>query len=86
MRKQLQRELAELEQQQLEVYEECLVVPVNRLPLRGARYDVCLREVPLRAVHAMHTILSRMVMFECSWCRERFPTFHPAFKPPEWLE
>ena len=74
------------QEQQCKLYEECLVIPVNRLPLRGARYDVCLREEPLRAVHAMHTILSRMVMFNCKWCRERFPTFHPAYAPPRWLE
>ena len=73
-------------EQECELYETCLVIPVNRLPLRGARYEVCLREAPLRAVHAMHTILSRMVVFHCSWCRERFPAFHPAFMPPAWLE
>ena len=34
----------------------------------------------------MHTILSRMVMCSCQWCRERFPTFHLAFEPLEWLQ
>ena len=67
------------------LYEETLIIPVNRLSLRGARYDVCLRERPLRAVHAMQTMMTRMVLFTCHWCRERFPTFHPAFEPPKWL-
>ena len=30
----------------------------------------------------MHAILSRMVLFTCNDCRERFPTFHPAYVPP----
>ena len=38
--------------------------------------------MPLRAVHAMHTILTRMVLFRCFVCNERFPTFHPAYVPP----
>ena len=75
----LQDQLTKLEQQ-CELYEDCLIIPVNRLPLRGALFDVVLRETPLRAVHAMHTILSRMLMFECSWCRESFPIFHTAFQ------
>ena len=85
MKRELQGELAALERE-CELYSECLVLPVNRVPLRGARYDVCLRETSLRAVQAMHTILTRMVMFSCHWCRERFPTFHPAYMPPDWLE
>ena len=41
-----------------------------------------LREASLRAVQAMHTILTRMVLFHCTVCMERFPTFHPAYEPP----
>ena len=62
------------------------MIPVKKVRMRSAKYDVCLRESSLRAVQAMHTILTRMVMFSCNWCRERFPTFHPAFAPPPWLE
>lgn len=65
--------------------EETFIIPVNRLSLRGARYDVCLRERPLRALHAMQTMMTRMVPFTCQWCRERFPTLHPAFEPPKSL-
>ena len=46
------------------------------------KYDVSLREASLRAVQAMHTILTRMVLFHCNVCMERFPTFHPAYAPP----
>jgi hypothetical protein len=58
------------------------MVPVKRLPIRVAKYDLCLRENSLRAVHAVHTILTRMVLFYCRECKERFPTFHPAYVPP----
>ncbi len=64
---------------------EVLVLPVDRIPLRVAKYDVVLREAPLRAVQAEQTMLTRMVKFECNWCRERFPAFHPAFRPPPEL-
>ena len=54
----------------------------KEVPLRVLKYDVQLREASLRAVHAMHTILTRMVLFNCTVCMERFPTFHPAYEPP----
>ena len=44
-----------------------------------------MKETALRAVQAKQTILTRMVMFHCNWCTERFPAFHPAYEPPEWL-
>ena len=57
-------------------------VPVKKIPVRVAKYDVHLRESSLRAVQAMHAILSHMVKFTCNHCKERFPTFHPAYAPP----
>ena len=68
------------------LYRRLFVVPLKALPLRYAKYDVVLREEPLWATHAMHTILSRMVLFRCRDCNQRFPTFHPAFRPPKELE
>ena len=53
---------------------------------RVSKFDVVLRQAPLRAVHVMHTILTRMVMFHCVICNERFPTFHPAYVPPAKLD
>ena len=41
-----------------------------------------LREALLRAVQAMHAILTNMVLFSCNDCKERFPAFHPAYMPP----
>lgn len=61
---------------------EYMLVSLKHLPVRVAKYDVNLRDAPLRAVQAMHTILSRMVLFTCNDCKERFPTFHPAYVPP----
>ena len=58
------------------------LVQLKDLPRRVAKYEANLRESSLRAVQAMHTILSRMVLFECNDCNERFPTFHPAYVPP----
>ena len=58
------------------------LAPLKKVPVRVAKYDVRLRDAPLRATQAMHTILSRLVLFTCRDCRERFPTFHPAFAPP----
>ena len=66
--------------------DEFLVVPVAKLRRSAAKYEVSLREEPLQASRAIHTILTRMVMFHCDSCRERFPTFHPAYEPPEELE
>ena len=57
------------------------IVPLSWLEPRVAKHDVVLREHSLRAVHAEQTILTRMVKFVCRWCRERFPTFHPAYDP-----
>ena len=57
-------------------------LPVKKIPVRVAKYDVNLRESPLRAVQAMHAILTHMVLFTCNHCKERFPTFHPAYFPP----
>ena len=63
------------------LYSDVVLVPVDKLPLRVAKFDVVLREDALQATRAMHTILSRMVMFRCKWCNESFPTFHPAYDP-----
>ena len=63
-----------------------LVIPVRLCPLRAAKYDVALRQESLWAVQAVHTMLTRMVLFECKCCRERFPAFHPAYEPPEALD
>jgi len=62
------------------------VIPVKNVQLRVSKFDVVLREAPLRAVQVMHTILSRMLMFRCLVCNERFPTFHPAYVPPAKLD
>ena len=63
-----------------------VVIPVKHLEFRAAKFDVSLREAPLWATLAMHTILSRLVMFHCTICNERFPTFHPAYRPPDELD
>jgi len=47
---------------------------------------VCLREEPLAAVYATRTILERLVLFDCSVCREVFPTFHPAYDPSQCVD
>jgi hypothetical protein len=69
----------------LPIYDRLTVVPVKELEFRAAKYDVVLREASPWATHAMHTILSRMVVFRCHCCNERFATFHPAYRPPDAL-
>ena len=67
------------------LHSELLVIPVKHVPLRVPKFDVRLKGSALRAVHAQQTMLTRMVMFHCTWCTERFPAFHPAYEPPDWL-
>jgi len=62
------------------------VVPVKALQRSSAKYEVRLREEPLQATRVVHTILTRMVVFHCDVCRERFPAYHPAFEPPAHLQ
>ena len=57
------------------------LVPVKLLQPRVAKYNVVLKEGPLRAVHAKQTMMTRMVLFTCNECAERFPAFHPAYDP-----
>ena len=62
-----------------------VLLPVKDLPLRVPKFDVPLDVNILRAVHAQQTILTRMVLFNCNTCVERFPAFNPAFEPPASL-
>ena len=62
--------------------EDFILIPLKKFPVRVAKYDVRLRDASLRAAQAMHAILTRMVLFQCHECNERFPTFHPAYTPP----
>ena len=65
---------------------DVVVVPVKHLELRKVKYEVAFKEGALWAVFAMHKILSRMVMFHCTTCNERFSTCHPAYRPPDDLD
>ena len=77
--------LLEAKSKDAPLHDELLVIPVKHVPLRVPKFDVCLKETALRAVQAEQTMLTRMVKFGCSWCTERFPAFHPAYEPPDWL-
>ena len=46
-----------------ELRSSLLMLPVKALPLCVATFDVVLRERPLQAVRAKHTMLSRMARF-----------------------
>ena len=67
------------------LHSELLLIPVKHVPLRAPKFDVRLKDSALRAVQAQQTILTRMVKFQCTWCTARFPAFHPAYEPPDWL-
>ena len=45
-----------------------------------------IREGPLQAVLAKQTMLTRMSLFNCNYCTERFPAFHPAYTPDPSLQ
>ena len=66
--------------------ESVVVLPLKALLLRVAKFDLVLEQVPLHAVHAKQTMLTRMVLFTCDTCGERFPAFHPAYEPPQDLK
>ena len=55
---------------------------------RVAKFDVVLRQAPLRAVHVMHTILTRMVMFHCvicnTWCWQGNAGWDAKLRPGMW--
>ena len=69
-----------------EMFRELVIVPMDKIPLRIAKFDVALQEKPLWAVYAYRTILERMLLFDCNICRECFPTFHPAYDPSEQID
>ena len=54
---------------------DVVVVPLKLAARRVAKFDVKLRLASLRAVHAMHTILTRMVLLAplSQGCRRRIP-------------
>ena len=49
--------------------DEYVPVPAKRVPVRAVKYDTQLRKASLRAVQAMHAIMSRLVRFECNECK-----------------
>ena len=64
----------------------CLLLPCHLVQPNVAKFDVVLRNEPLQAVRAMSSILIHMLKFRCRVCKEQFPTFHPAYRPPADLE
>ena len=58
--------------------DEYVPVPAKKVPVRVVKYDLNLRDASVRAVQAVHAMLSRVVEFECQECLERFPAFHLA--------
>jgi hypothetical protein len=64
----------------------CLLLPCHIVQPNVAKFDVVLRQEPLQAVRAMTTILGHMLTFRCRVCKEQFPTFHPARRPPADLD
>lgn len=68
-----------------ELLKVAVLYPIKLCQPRAPRFIVKLNLSVLAAVHAQHTMLTRMVLFHCRTCTERFPVFHPAFAPPEDL-
>ena len=61
------------------------VVPLKKVPVRVLKYDVSLRDASLRAVQAMHTILTRIVFFYivlCAWSVSRLSILRTSHHRP----
>ena len=54
--------------------------------VRTAAIHLAFREHLLRRVLDVQRMLGNMVLFCCTVCRERFPTWHPLFRPDVRLE
>ena len=61
-----------------QMFRELLVVPLDHVDYRIAKFDVCLREEPLFAVHAYRTVLERMVMFDWNMSADCANVTHAA--------
>ena len=58
----------------------------STLPLRGAKIHIFFKKGLLQRISAAHDCLGNMILFKCSVCKERFPTFHPDCQPGDVLQ
>ena len=54
----------------------------STVPLRSAKVALSFRKHLLQRVCDAHEMLHNLILFRCSVCKERFPTFHPLCEPP----
>ena len=58
----------------------------DHAPVRTAKIHTAFREKLLRRMLDAQKLLSNMVLFHCTTCNERFPTWHPKHRPDFALE
>ena len=58
----------------------------DHIPVRTAKIHTSFREKLLRQMLAGQRVLCNMVLFHCTTCNNRFPTFHPKHKPEFQLD
>ena len=63
----------------------CTFTPKSTYPFVQPRYTTFRKDM-LEHIRAEKRITSNMVLFVCTCCRERFPTFHPLHMPPFKLD
>ena len=62
------------------------IVPEALMVIRTAKIHAAFNKSHLQRILQMYRILDSMVLFRCLVCNNRFPTFHPDFKPPLSLQ
>ena len=66
--------------------ERASICGTDHVPVRTAKLHITFREKLLRRMLEGQKVLSNMVLFQCTTCNERFPTWHPDHKPDFELE
>ena len=60
---------------------EVCICADEHVPIRTAKNHTVFRHSVLTQMLRVQRILSNLVLFKCTRCKSRFPTFHPLHKP-----
>ena len=66
--------------------QQATICGTDHVPVRTAKIHTTFREKLLRRMLDGQRVLSNMVLFHCTTCNERFPTWHPKHQPEFELE
>ena len=72
----------QLKREDLEEFPTVVTVcGTDHIPVRTAKIHTTFREKMLRQMLTGQRVLGNMVLFHCTTCNNRFPTFHPDHMP-----